>query len=113
MAVNERIKRYRQSGGAADLVRVEVLVPREQRDEIVNAAAQLRAMHRAEKSRLVEFIKAATDRYGMRIFDNIDIEKLSDLPRKARVVANALMERGDARAYSMGRKMLSQLEDGR
>lgn len=113
MAVNERIKRYRQTGGAADLVRVEVLVPRERRDEIVNAAAQLRAMHRAEKSRLVEFIKAATNRYGLRIFDNIDIEKLSDLPQKARVVANALMERGDARAYSMGRKMLSQLEDGR
>jgi hypothetical protein len=35
--------------------------------------------------------------------------KLDDLRQKARIVANALMERGDARAYSMGRKMVSEL----
>lgn len=113
MSAKERIKKYRESGGAADLVRVEVLVPSARRDEIVNIAAGFRSEHRAEKARLAEFIKMATDRYGLRVFDNIDIGKLDDLPQKARVVANALMERGDARAYAMGRKMVSQLGDGR
>jgi len=113
MSAKERIKKYRETGGASDLVRVEVLVPKARRDEIVSAAAELRSAHRAEKSRLVEFIRIATERYGLRVFDNIDIEKLNDLPQKARVVANALMERGDARAYAMGRKMVVQLGDGR
>lgn len=113
MSAKERIKKYRETGGASDLVRVEVLVPKARRDEIVSAAAELRAAHRAEKTRLVEFISIATERYGLRVFDNIDLEKLNDLPQKARVVANALMERGDARAYVMGRKMIAQLGDGR
>jgi len=112
MAVKERIKKYREIGGAADLVRVEVLVPKARRDEIVKAAAELRSAHRSEKSRLLDFIRNAAELYGLRVFDNIDIEKLNELPQKARVVANALMERGDARAYSMGRKMLSHLEAG-
>ncbi len=113
MPVKERIKRYRETGGASDLVRVEVLVPKARRDDIVNVAAEFRSAHRAEKARLAEFIRIATERYGLRVFDNIDIETLPDLRQKARVVANALMERGDARAYAMGRKMVSQLGDGR
>jgi hypothetical protein len=113
MALNARIKRYRETGGAADLVRVEVLVPKARRDEIISVAADLRAAHRADKSQLNEFIKAATERYGLRVFDNIDIDKLSDLSQKAKIVAHALMERGDARAYAMGRKIISQLEDRR
>ena len=113
MSVKDRIKKYRETGGASDLVRVEVLVPSASRDDIVRAAAELRSAHRAEKIQLLEFIKIATERYGLRVFDNIDLEKLSDLSEKARVVANALMERGDARAYAMGRKMVAQLEDRR
>ncbi|MFN7023507.1 MAG: hypothetical protein ACK4QP_03110 [Pseudorhizobium sp.] len=113
MSAKERSKKYRETGGASDLVKVEVLVPKARRDEIVSAAAELRSAHRAEKTHLVEFIMIATERYGLRVFDNIDIEKLNDLPQKARVVANALIERGDARAYVMGRKMLVQLGDRR
>lgn len=113
MSAKERIKRYRETGGASDLVRVEVLVPKAHRDEIVSAAAKLRRAHRAEKNRLSEFIRIATERYGLRVFDNIDIEKLDDLPQQARIVANALMERGDARAYAMGREMIARLGDGR
>lgn len=113
MSAKDRIKKYRETGGASDLVRVEVLLPKARRDEIVGFAAELRAAHRAEKTFLVEFIRIASERYGLRIFDNIDIAKLNDLPQKARVVANALMERGDARAYAMGRKMVDQLRDGR
>jgi hypothetical protein len=110
MAVKERVKRYRETGGAADLVRVEVLVPKARRDEIVSVAADFRERHRVEKARLAEFIKIAGERYGLRVFDNIDISRLDDLHQKARVVANALMERGDARAFAMGRKMVAELE---
>lgn len=113
MPAKDRIKRYRETGGAADLVRVEVLVPSARRAEIVNMAMKFRAEHRAEKTRLAEFIKIATERYGLRVFDNIDIDKLNDLPQKARVVANALMERGDARAFAMGRRIISHLSVGR
>ena len=111
MAARERIKRYRESGGAHDLVRVEVLVPKASRHEILRAASGLRAAHRAKKERLADFIMTATELYGLRISDNIDLEKLTDLPQKARVVANALMERGDARAYAMGRKIVAELGD--
>lgn len=111
MGARERIKKYRESGGAHDLVRVEVLVPRESRDEILRAASSLRAAHRARKDRLAAFIVTATELYGLRICDNIDLDTLTDLPQKARVVAHALMERGDARAYAMGRKITAELGD--
>ena len=113
MSAKERIEKYRATGGAADLVRVEVLVPKARREEILSAAAELRSAHRAEKSRLMEFISLATERYGLRVFDNIDIDKLDDLSQKAWVIANALMERGDARGHAMGREMAEQLGRGR
>jgi hypothetical protein len=113
MSVRERIKMYKEVGGASDLVRVEVLVPKASRDAIITAAGEYRAAHRAEKNKLLDFISVATERYGLRILDNIDLEKLDERPQKARVVANALMERGDARAYAMGRKILDQLGTGR
>ena len=47
MSVQERIKRYKSTGGAAGLVRVEVLVPSEDRAHILAMAAELRARHRA------------------------------------------------------------------
>ncbi|WP_416798210.1 hypothetical protein [Ciceribacter azotifigens] len=112
MSVKERIRRYRETGGASDLVRVEVLVPKARREEILTVAAEFRAEHRSEKARLAEFIRIATKKFGLRVFDNIDTEGLNDLPQKARVIANALMERGDARAYALGRQMISQLETG-
>jgi len=71
----------------------------------------LRSARGAQKNRLFEFIDVATERYGLRVVDNIDIETLHDLPQKARIIANAFMERGDARAYAMGRRIELHLED--
>jgi len=112
MSAKERSKKYRDTGGTSDVVRAEVLVPKARRDEIARVAAEMSFAHRAEKGRLAEFIRIATERYGLRVFDNIDVEKLNDLSQKARVVANALMERGDARAYAMGRRIVDQLGNG-
>lgn len=49
MATSDRIKRYRTSGSGAGLIRVEVLVPPEDRGAILHRAAELRALRRNAK----------------------------------------------------------------
>jgi hypothetical protein len=44
--------------------------------------------------------------YGPRILDNVDLGRLPDLRSRAAVAARAMMERGDARAFVLGRRML-------
>ncbi|MGF9563648.1 hypothetical protein [Neorhizobium sp. JUb45] len=110
MAIHDRIKRYRVSGGAADLVRVEVLVPSHKRQDILDNAATLRAGHRQKKQRLQELMDRALQLYSLRILDNIDLDRLPDIHDRSRVIANALMERGDARAFAIGRRLLAEME---
>lgn len=50
MSVQERIRRYRTTGAAADLARVEVLVPAVARDEVLALARRLRREHRLAKA---------------------------------------------------------------
>jgi hypothetical protein len=106
MAVRDRIRKYREQGGAADLMRVEVLVPAEGRDEIVARAAELRARHRHARA-----LDAAVDRavqlYGVRATDNIDLSRISQPDARARAVARGLMERGDARAFVLARRLIA------
>ncbi|WP_412064992.1 hypothetical protein [Rhizobium sp. SYY.PMSO] len=109
MAARDRIQRYRKTGGASDLVRVEVLVPAARRDDILSQAAEMRAEYRQRKERLQEDIEEAVGRYGVRLLDNIDLDRLPDLAQKAKVIANALIERGDARAFAMGCRMLDEI----
>lgn len=46
--------------------------------------------------------------YGTRILDNVDLDRLPDLQSRAAVAARAMMERGDARAFVLGRRMLDR-----
>ena len=46
MSVQDRVKRYKSTGGGVGLVRVEVLVPTEDREEILKLAADLRRQRR-------------------------------------------------------------------
>jgi hypothetical protein len=108
MSVQDRIKRYRSAGGAADLVRVEVLVPPGSRDEILSQAAAMRSSYRQRRARLEESIEVAVMRYGVRVLDNIDLSRLASVEEKARVLAQALMARGDVRAFAAGRKLLEE-----
>ena len=48
--------------------------------------------------------------YSVRILDNVDLDRLPDLRARARVIARAMIERGDARAFALGRELLSQAE---
>jgi hypothetical protein len=46
--------------------------------------------------------------YGARVLDNVDLDRLPALRARAGVIARALMERGDARAFVLGREILAQ-----
>ena len=107
-AAKQRVKKYRTQGGAADLVRVEVLVPPADREKILDYASGLRAKHRAAKD-LGSLYDSALQAYRVKILDNVDLDRLPDLRSRAAVVARALMERGDARAFAMGREILDRV----
>lgn len=111
MSTRDRVRKYRKSGGAADLVRVEVLVPEDRRAEIVALASEMRSSHRQQKDRLAHMIESALQRYKTRVTDNIDLDRIKDLRAKARIVGTALIERGDARAFALGRELLREAGD--
>jgi hypothetical protein len=108
-AAHKRVKKYRSEGGAADLVRVEVLVPPSARKEILAIASRLRAKHRSNKE-LRSLYDDALRFYGTRILDNIDLDRLPDLRSRAAVAARAMIDRGDARAFALGRQMLDRVD---
>jgi hypothetical protein len=107
MSTRKRIEKYHSSGGAADLVKVEVLVPSSGREDVLRLAAKLRAEHRDTK-KLRELCGRALSLYGVRVLDNVDLDRLPALRARAGVIARALMERGDARAFVLGREILAQ-----
>ena len=107
-AAHQRVKRYRSEGGAADLARVEVLVPPAAREKILEFASRLRAEHRGNKELRALYDKALAA-YRTRILDNVDLDRLPDFRSRAAVVARAMIDRGDARAFAMGRQMLDRL----
>ena len=106
---SQRVKKYRREGGAADLVRVEVLVPLEARKQILEIASRVRSQHRREKQ-LRSLYEKALRSYGPRILDNVDLDRLPDMRSRAAVAARAMIDRGDARAFAVGRQMLDLVE---
>jgi hypothetical protein len=105
MAAQDRIRRYRSTGGAADLARVEVLVPASGRARILAEAAALRAENRRRNRSLTAEIDRIVALYGPRATDNIDLSKHADPAARARAVARCLMERGDARAFALALRL--------
>jgi hypothetical protein len=45
------------------------------------------------------------------VLDNVDLDRLPGMRARAGVIARALMERDDARAFVLGRKILAQVGD--
>jgi hypothetical protein len=106
---SKRVRKYRSEGGAADLVRVEVLVPPAAREEILAAASRMRATYRNGRE-LKVLLDKALRLYGPRILDNVDLDRLPDLRARAAVAARAMIDRGDARAFALGRQMLDRAD---
>jgi hypothetical protein len=107
-SARQRVAKYRVEGGGADLVRVEVLIPPSARDEVLAMAAELRSKHRTAKE-LRSLYDSALKSYRTRILDNVDLDRLPDFPSRVAVVARAMMDRGDARAFAMAREMLDRM----
>jgi hypothetical protein len=84
-------------------------VPPAARQEILALASRLRAKHRANR-KLRSLFDEALRSYRTRILDNVDLDRLPDLHARAAVIARALIDRGDARAFAIGRQMLACLE---
>jgi hypothetical protein len=84
-----------------------VLVPPAARAAILSAASRLRAEHRGAKE-LQSLLHKALRLYGPRILDNIDLDRLPDLRARAAVAARAMIDRGDARAFALGRQLLER-----
>jgi len=80
---DKRVEKYRREGGAAE-------------------------EHRGNKE-LRSLYEKAIQEYGPRILDNVDLDRLPDLRSRAAVAARAMMDRGDARAFAMGRQMLDRV----
>lgn len=97
----ERIRRYRTVGGGADLVRVEVLVPAEARQHMLDEAARLRSARRGERTLTPDEARVfdeATERYGARCLWNC---KPSRTVAGLLTVAEQLKAHGDMRAWRL------------
>jgi hypothetical protein len=76
---------------------------------VLRLAERLRADHRNDKELQVMFDRALS-LYRVRILDNVDLDRLPNLRARASVIAKAMIERGDARAFALGRELLSHAE---
>ena len=110
MSVQDRIKKYRTEGGAAGFVRVEVLVPPAGRERVRAYARQLRENHRAAEEELEAMCRDAIARFGVRVLDNIDPDRLPTAQQRARVIGRALMDKGGLAGFKLGRQLVKQAE---
>ena len=65
----------------------------------------MRNEHRNRRE-LKALLEKALRLCGPRILDNVDLDRLPDLRSRAAVAARAMIDRGDARAFALGRQML-------
>jgi hypothetical protein len=110
MAVQDRIRKYRTQGRGAGYVRVEVLVPPSDRERVRAYARQLRERRRAAEAELEAMCRDAIARYGVRVLDNVDPDRLATAQQRARVIGRALMDKGGLAGFRLGRKLVKQAE---
>jgi hypothetical protein len=104
------MKRYRVAGAGAGLVRVEVLVPPEGGNAIINEAARIRAAHRGGMTAsLAQLYDEAVDRFGARCLWNAAPSRSTE---GLVVVADHLRRYGGMDAWRLAARLASgtQLE---
>jgi hypothetical protein len=101
-----RVSKSRQRRRLAGLKRVEVLVPADHADAVRAYAAQLREGSQSESLvRLRKLIASAYQRFHAMCLDNIQVNPEKADFADAAIVAAALMHRGNAEAYKLGREI--------
>lgn len=101
-----RVQRHREKTRKKGLVRVEVSVPKDYVNQLKQYAENLRA--KAQSGHLEEvrgLVRVAIGQYRASCLDNIEVDPDRADLEEARVVAQALMERGNTSAFELGRKL--------
>lgn len=105
---SERVRRLRDRHRRVGFRRVEVLVPEDKVDLLKSYAAQLREGSQSERLEKVRRLVAKAYRHHYaRCLDNISVDPEKADFADAAVVAAALMHRGNADAYKLGRQLRS------
>jgi hypothetical protein len=105
-SVSQRVGRLRERRRQAGLVRVEVLIPEGKADALKAYAAQLREGSRSERvDEVRKLVAKAYRKYHASCLDNIAIDPQTAGLADAAVVAAALMHRGNAEAFKLGRQI--------
>lgn len=104
--VRVRVRQSRERRRQAGLKRVEVVVPEDKADLVKAYAAQLREGSRSEViAQVRKLVKKAYQKFHARCLDNIHVDPDSADLADAAVVAAALMHRGNAEAFELGRQI--------
>ena len=105
-SLNERVHRSRRRMRQAGLKRVEVLVPEGQVDLVKAYAAKLREGSRSEAlAEIRKLVAKAYRKFHATCLDNISVNPDEADFGDAVVVAAALMHRGNAEAFKLGRQI--------
>ena len=108
LRARERLNQYRERNRRVGLKRIEVLVPEDKADLVKAYAVQLReGAQSARMKKVRELIAKAYKQYYARCLDNISVDPERADFGDAAIVAAALMHRGNADAYKLGRQIRS------
>lgn len=107
-SVNERVRQSRERRRQAGLKRIEVFVPKDMADLVKAYAAQLREGSQSEvMGQVRKLVAKAYRKFHASCLDNIHVNPDSADLADAVVVAAALMHRGNAEAFKLGRQIRS------
>ena len=107
-SVRERVAQSRERRRRAGLKRVEVFVPTDKVDLVKAYVAQLREGSDSEtREKVRQLLVKAYRNYHAQYLDNIKVDPDKADFADAAIVAAALMHRGNAEAYKLGRQIRS------
>lgn len=105
-AISQRVARSRERKRLAGFRRVEVLVPDDKVDLLKAYAAELREGSDSElRDKVRQLVARAYSNFRALCLDNIQIDPAKADLADAAIVAAALMHRGNAEAYKLGRQI--------
>lgn len=108
VSIGERVQQSRERRRQAGLKRVEFFVPQDKVDLVKAYVADLREGSESESLlRVRQLIAKAYGRFRSSCLDNIEIDPARANFGDAAVVAAALMHRGNAEAFKLGRELRS------